>query len=401
MAMSMPNIHDLRMDDSTQQQQLSQAIKLYRVSVPKSEAVPPTAAEFCEKYSGGAPEKLQKKLTLLMEANIYTKIREEMDDAGRIRLDSCAGKGASHFITSHPRNGTKLFTLRDQAAVAAWRFRCGLHQHRRYIGRVCQTCGDAMDYDHFWICEKTRGGSVTDRHNQVLQVLREYIIKARMWCHIEPRIWTPEEREGKNVRPDAQCGGRDGKIYHIDVSVIHPPSPSYLPEGEYAKDVEKRKRNKHEADAIALGREFIPFVLETFGTWGDDAIKFIRMLGENYSDDEDVADAFNNDAIAAISFALQVGNAFVAGVGGFAYSKRNAERQQRADSGAPVRPPVVVHVAPHSLRNDRRRALAGRMRAPSVVVASGGLTITSSIGDGDRSVTSAIPSSVPVGDDRA
>ena len=39
-----------------------------------------------------------------------------------------------------------------------------------------------------------------------------------------------------------------------------------------------------------LGREFIPFVLETFGTWGEDAVKFIRMLAENYSDDEDVAD---------------------------------------------------------------------------------------------------------------
>jgi hypothetical protein len=229
-------------------------------------------------------------------------------------------------------------------------------------------------------------------------VLREYVIKARMWCHIEPRIWTPEERERKNIRPDAQCGGRDGTIYHIDVSVIHPPSPSYLPAGQYAKDQEKRKRDKHEADAMALDRTFIPFVLETFGTWGEEAVKFIRILADNFSDDEDVADAFNNEATAAISFALQVGNAFVAGVGGFAHSKQTAERQQHQHSGARFVAPrttrPVMHVAPHSQRGEsqRRRALGGRMGTPNVVM-SGGLTgITASSRDGQRTVAPALPS---------
>jgi hypothetical protein len=170
-----------------------------------------------------------------------------------------------------------------------------------------------------------------------------------------------------------------------------------LPAGQYAKDQEKRKRDKHEADAMALDRTFIPFVLETFGTWGDEAVKFIRTLADNYSDDEDVADAFNLEATAAISFALQVGNAFVAGVGGFAHSKQNAERQQHQHSGARFVAPrttPVMHVAPHSQRGEfqRRRALGGRMGTPNVVT-SGGLTVTpASSRDGQRTVAPALPS---------
>ena len=107
----------------------------------------------------------------------------------------------------------------------------------------------------------------------------------------------------------------DRTEYYIDVSVIHPTeADKNKPAGHCAKKRENEKR-VHYAPALQLkGNEkivIVPFVLESYGAWGTDAIKFLRTAFDSalMAPPEDLMSL--SIAITQISMALQDGNALL------------------------------------------------------------------------------------------
>src|SRR4051794_19692731 len=87
-------------------------------------------------------------------------------------------------------------------------------------------------------------------------------------------------RDERRKRPDAVITGCIER-WMIDVSVINPTSRSYKGTASgRAPAREAQKSKKFDELAAREQATFVPFVLETYGTWGADALEFLRTLAD-------------------------------------------------------------------------------------------------------------------------
>lgn len=123
-----------------------------------------------------------------------------------------------------------------------------------------------------------------------------------------------EEHKVQGKRPDLSVAFLNDQTY-IDVSVTHPLAPSYvgqaaLKHGYAAARREQEKIEEYKTYAAQQHAVFVPFVLESLGTLGKQARRYIDKLG-------DAAEAYSGEAAASfrararsiISMTLQLGNA--------------------------------------------------------------------------------------------
>ena len=80
-----------------------------------------------------------------------------------------------------------------------------------------------------------------------------------------------------------------------------------------AKNREARKHQKYDSQSSSNGAKFIPFVLETYGGFGKEALAFIKKLSKFYTElsPTPVHESFSLLVSKSISVALQKGNALV------------------------------------------------------------------------------------------
>ena len=124
----------------------------------------------------------------------------------------------------------------------------------------------------------------------------------------------------------------------IDVSVTDPTAPSYnggAPGRAQYRESSKRKR--YGDTPAAAHCEFVPFVLESYGTWGDEAKNFITAMGEESdpAGDNTRIDAWTARARTAISCALQRGNGMI-GLEGVRRARNDPEQCPPLFPPAPI-----------------------------------------------------------------
>ena len=104
-------------------------------------------------------------------------------------------------------------------------------------------------------------------------------------------------KEGKNVVGDFTCSCTLAWS-HVNATAKEP--------GKSAQQAEKKKQAKY--DYLMPGFIFIPVAVETFGSWGQINLKFIKDLGTRIADrtGEKRSTAF---LFQSISMAVQRGNA--------------------------------------------------------------------------------------------
>jgi hypothetical protein len=150
-----------------------------------------------------------------------------------------------------------------------------------------------------------------------LNVVCDWAVKAGACVEREPDL----RDASHSVRPDALvlC---DGGVSLVDVSVTNPTAVSYSTKSaehdlSAARAREKSKTVKYFDQAVSEHAHFVPFVLESFGAVGEQALNFIRALGSEavahgrFSSET----SFANGMLRALSIALQKGNAQVASGG--------------------------------------------------------------------------------------
>jgi len=261
------------------------------------------------------------------------------DRATSVRLNSAGARSASAWMIQHP--STQLFTISNDDYALAIRHRLGLFPTADDVNKLhvsCKLCGKKiLRYDHYHTCVPLRGSVGTDRHHHVLHAVGSLAREAGCSFWAEPHLFDDyrsthtskgvrrrwrefKKKDNDNgIRPDAYIASRT-QHYLIDVSVVNPTSHSYIKSDASLKygTTEKREQDKiekYKALAEQRGCEFIPFVLESYGAWGKEALTFLRTLSYSYSEDEKAQSSFYRHAVSTISIALQQGNAFISTLG--------------------------------------------------------------------------------------
>ena len=104
--------------------------------------------------------------------------------------------------------------------------------------------------------------------------------------------------------------------YLLDVAIPHPTSPSYInkaknqPALTIAKAREKEKHHKYDNIAKQQEATFIPFVMESYGGIGVEAMQFIKILAGFIATNLHISNISAQQLICRrLSVALQIGNA--------------------------------------------------------------------------------------------
>jgi hypothetical protein len=166
---------------------------------------------------------------------------------------------------------------------------------------------------HWLSCARLVGVTRIFRHNLIMRVLIHFL--SMMGCAVvaEPRI------SGFNEHGDILAIFPSGPRFLIDVRVTTPTCRSYLAkaqvQGAVAQQHELEKLNKHGVQAAAAHATFVPFVVESYGTFGNEAVKFIKLMAEEVagatlrSPSDKAVQAFRAEITASVAVALHRGNA--------------------------------------------------------------------------------------------
>jgi len=207
-------------------------------------------------------------------------LREDLSAVDKARLGHVSCKEAGYFLqaTPSPLVGTHLSNEHLRAAVC---LRLGLPLFEEH------SCACGMKVDprglHKLSC-KSFSLEVNARHNQINDVLSRALIQAGVPNRKEPMGLSPTS----NIRPDGLTvmPWSSGKSLIWDVTVHNTYADSYVQRssrdmGFVARDAEKLKRFHY--FELFDRYIFVPFVIETSGFWGAEALEFTRQIGERIS----------------------------------------------------------------------------------------------------------------------
>ena len=274
-------------------------------------------------------QQLQHTLTTWIELQEYARLFPALSRYQQAVLTATA-------LTSHSNNWlTVLPTLRpysmsNSAFRLSVRHRMGLLPFDSLIAYRCTSdaCGNdtsfANDPDHLHSCHAHRRTLVTQRHNNIMQVLSTLARSVGFYCSREPNnhvrpasLVADAGSEQWNDHADLLLIKHDRRLY-VDVSVCRPTNQSLLKQPRVTfealcstRDRARVKHAKYDAIARENAYEMLPFVMETYGGMGVEASKLLAVLAEHADDKA----SFLTHAHNSLSVCLQASNATLAAVG--------------------------------------------------------------------------------------
>ena len=287
-----------------------------------------TAAEFVDEVrSDEMKDKLLKAQTEIMKEIHSASVRHAvLSQRDRVRIMSCRGPHASHWITKLPTH--KEFQLSGPELSAAIRHRIGLApaDHETII---CN-CGKQItndNHEHYHVCKRGLAWRIP-RHNTILTAYHKIATKAGSESVREYRTSLPDmnkTRQKTDLRPDAAITGVNHKFF-IDVTVTTPTATSIMDRDRdpvsgasgstplfAAKLREKFKKTKYSDVALAEHADFYAVVMESYGAIGEQMVESLNVLHAAHKDSvEDSNWSLKSWAVRVLSFALQRGNARLA-----------------------------------------------------------------------------------------
>ena len=130
----------------------------------------------------GSGKRVQQYFTKALEEDRYNKLLESMDPPDRARLLSCAGPGASGWLTAIPYNSS--LTLSNEEFSTAVLLRLGL-PIPLCAGPTTCVCKSPMDPHGHHALSCTTGGWLQIRHNQLRETWIDILTRAGLSTHRE------------------------------------------------------------------------------------------------------------------------------------------------------------------------------------------------------------------------
>jgi hypothetical protein len=264
--------------------------------IPADDTIVPTRAEDAiGLYGGRALRRLQRYLTVVLESRQHAELLHSIQDqpADQARLLSASAKHSAAFLTVIPSH--QRFRLNDTDMRRAVSLRLGVSVTRDLQGR-CQ-CGMLLREappTHFLHCKKEGTWKMVHRrHGGVRDTLLRIGEEGRVPVDAEvelPAEVQPIDRDGKkkHLRPDLRMQLPDGQVVYLDTSIVDPTAPSRARRDpralQAAEEVEGAKEAKYREAMVRLGSPLVPFVAETYGALGKQAIAFLQKLATQVAD---------------------------------------------------------------------------------------------------------------------
>ena len=227
----------------------------------------------------------------------------------KARLNSCSGSGASAWILNTDHMHSFAFKL-------ATRLRLGL-PHADNLPIRCPACSTDLRQNpaHLLICNKANGLLQTVRHDVIRDLLVSFLQRVGIRAIAEPNYYGALSSK-KKVDIDATFPLFDTHL--VEVAVMTPTAKTFLKKAQEkqggAAVREDSKTNKYQKSASAADATFVPFVMESFGTIGKQALKFIdNIVIHAYDVAPDLFSlaALRREIIDSLSTTLQIANAKV------------------------------------------------------------------------------------------
>ena len=222
---------------------------------------------------GSSLRHIQHRVTCDILGPRRTAALRAADDLTFTRTSSCELKSASLWL-SHVDEAVQMSDSEFELAI---RLRCGLPPSSSPLPSVCPLCRAAMADDayHFFSCPKLKRRSVNRRHDSLQNGIARFARANQCLVSI-----TPKQADSKV--PDLRIVFADGAV-QVDVSGTHPLAPSIEPRvrgapGAAAAARERSKEQKYGAEAKRVGDGFLPFVLESFGGFGQSALVLLQRI---------------------------------------------------------------------------------------------------------------------------
>jgi hypothetical protein len=219
--------------------------------------------------------KLQHRLSVELYKRRSTELRSRGCDVAQ-RLDSCSEEGAI-LITCIPKDPT--LTISDGAKMRERLcMRAGLAVPYIQCGPcLCGEVGAYVDEFNFHLLSGCRrGGERLKNHNGVRDTLLEFFRQGGMSCRPGGREVCLAHEPGTKKSVDMTVNNYDGLIpMGVDISVVDPRSTKFkrvrtsIAAGAAAKDREEHKIRKYQDAYVSQHVLFEPFVLESFGRFGN------------------------------------------------------------------------------------------------------------------------------------
>ena len=237
----------------------------------------------------------------------FTSFKDALPQPSLARVLSASGPGAAAWLKVFP---SEEYIMPDTFFTLAVRLRLGIPLHNA-LPRFC-TCREDMHARpaHLLSCRYTRHAATSYTHD----VIKFAIARICRLLHINA---ASEPKYCKGSRPDIDIFFDITDHILLDVSMINPSAKSYTHISHTALGAaaarERFKINYHKALAREEKAKIVPFVLESFGAFGESARKFISRLAAEAADNTKLytRSEVHSMLVNTCSFLLQLGNARV------------------------------------------------------------------------------------------
>jgi len=181
-------------------------------------------------------EKLQREATSQIEQSLRTALFDSSSLIRRALMTANTAPHSSAYLTVLPIR--PCYRIADTAMRLAVRHRLGLLPYESLASEQCacrRHTSFLADPDHFHSCDKFKRTFLTQRHNNLVQVVMDLAINAGFIAirepntHIRPAAVAdmPADSEHYNLHADILLLKHDRKFY-IDVTVVRPTNESQL-----------------------------------------------------------------------------------------------------------------------------------------------------------------------------
>ena len=217
-------------------------------------------------------KKLQHTLTATWEQGVFNALqRESGSQADYRRLGSLAEKMAGAWVAVIPCAASLV--IPDRLYRIAALLRLGLEPCADMPKRCA--CGVSLDGNwlHLTWCSKFFPNRVIFRHNQLVECVDRAVRRVGGSTRVEPANL---RHAADDRRPDIDVLlGLDRLL--VDASIRLPDAEPL----EATRVASKEKHQHYAAQAASLHARVVPFIVETYGAWGDEAVEFAKQLRDH------------------------------------------------------------------------------------------------------------------------
>jgi len=275
-------------------------------------------------------EKLQRSATEVIEERVLNELRNESSLRRRTLLTANSTLHSSTYLTVLPTQ--PLYRMADASLRMAVRHRLGLLPYESMEKQHCMCrfhTSFKSDPDHFHSCEKFKRTLLTQRHNNLVQVLQDLAVSVGFTAirepnsHVRPEAIAQQANLSKEYNHHADLLLlRHGLKLYIDVTVTRPTMESLLKTAPLSVSTQPlfstrraagRKHDKYDEIARVNEYRMVPFAVETYGGIGSEATTLLYTMAAHSKEYSPAQ--FLTHAYARLSVALQSSNADIAQLG--------------------------------------------------------------------------------------